>query len=226
MALAGLWPLTECHIEGPFELGQIARLLPITLQHLHVAVRPVKYGAPEFSNGDQICLSMYQRFSSLRVLHVELHESEEYLGNSKNSTFELDCPFPSLIDLHLSPWPVYYDGTLSDLVPGLRRAALVSDTGAQEFAGLPQIDYLGLVLIQQTRRGVVHFVVKADSHLRRLTLLADTEATLDIRLHKADFLYDCSSIDKAWFMSNAGTPGLDHTLPKHFHSLPFPLQHF
>ena len=64
LMLAGLWPLIACSIDGPFDLYQIAGLLPHTLHHLHDQL-DADYGLDKGYQIIDICI--FQRLLDLRA---------------------------------------------------------------------------------------------------------------------------------------------------------------
>ncbi len=138
LMLAGLWPLKACSIDGPFDLYQIAGLLPHTLHHLHVQVDI------DYRQYHKIDIGIFQRFRSLRSLHLSAPESVKVAG------FQMQSPMvlPNLRHLHLSPWPFKDSGTLANSLPQLTHAALhIEATDFKQYVKLPHIEYLGVQLV-------------------------------------------------------------------------------
>ena len=144
LMLAGLWPLKACRIEGPFDVCQIAGLLPQTLHHLHV----------DFDlyhrDFDKIDNCFFQRFRSLRSLHLTAEE-----GQGASFQMHPSMALPNLRHLHLSPWPFQDNGMLADSLPQLTHAALhVHALELEQYVKLPHIDYLSLQLVSSGNEAV------------------------------------------------------------------------
>ena len=132
--LAGLWPLKACCIDGPFDVYQIAGLLPQTLHHLHVEL--------DFYHRDydKIDICIFQRFGSLRSLHLRAEQ-----GQRANFQMQSSMALPNLRHLHLSPWPFKDNNMLANSLPQLTHAALhVHANEFEEYVKLPHINYLSL----------------------------------------------------------------------------------
>lgn len=71
LTLAGLWHLETCELQGPFDLGQVALLLPTSLQHLHVVLDPTcTFQIYDEGTWHPAQLSAFQRFPRLQMLHL------------------------------------------------------------------------------------------------------------------------------------------------------------
>ena len=183
LRLAGLWPLTACSIDGPFNLYQVAGLLPHTLHHLHVQVDIEHRNYHSVGIG----IGIFQCFRSLRSLHLSAFE---YV---RAADFQMQSPMvlPNLRHLHLSPWPFKHSGTLADSFPLLTHAALhIHATAFAQYVKLPHIEYLGLK-IGRLGNEAVHMNVKvdADSHLNCLVLSVPENVKLDVSLDKPNLMY-------------------------------------
>ncbi|DBA83203.1 TPA: hypothetical protein ACH3X2_006719 [Trebouxia sp. C0005] len=212
LMLAGLWPLKACSIGGPSDLYQIAVLLPDTLHHLHVQLAA---GHRDYHRVD-ICI--FQRFRSLRSLHLRAAEKGQVAGFHMH----LHIVLPNLRHLHLSPSPFKDNGLLANSLPQLTHAALhIEATDFKHYVTLPQIEYLAVQLVNSGNE-VVHVMVRvnANSHLKSLILDTPENVKLDFCLDKPDLLY--------WLRGSGGIRNVCsqtnlnrlYQLPKHFH-LPF-----
>jgi len=216
LTLAGLWPLKACSIDGPFDVYQIAGLLPQTLHHLHVTVDTAH------RHYDRIEICVCKRFRSLRSLHLSAAERGPIAGIQMRSPMAL----PNLQHLHLSPWPLKDIGMLADSLPQLTHAALhVHATDVNQFVKLPYIEYLDLRLISLGNEAVqVKVKVDADSCLNCLVLSLSENVKVDLCLDKSDLLHafrgTCTTSDICFVCSPAGL-GLNrvYQLPKHFIAL-------
>ncbi len=63
VAFAGLWPLTNIALGGPFMLTQVVLLLPTTLQTLRATVNPRQ--ELDSDGGGNISLAHFKRLKSL-----------------------------------------------------------------------------------------------------------------------------------------------------------------
>ena len=128
--------------------------------------------------------------------------------------FEIDTALPNLQCLHVSPFTTTYYDNLAQLLPNLTHAALVArDHDAQELADLHYIQCLCLALID-IGNDLVSFVVKADSSLRELRMVATLRVTINIQVQKSDLCYECYG--NRWTISNAATQGVACKVPKDF----------
>ncbi len=213
LTLAGLWPLKACSIEGPFDVGQIAGLLPHTLHHLHVQVDIEHRNYHSVGIG----IGIFQRFRSLRSLHLSAFE---YV---RAADFQMQSPMvlPNLRHLHLSPWPFKHSGTLADSFPLLTHAALhIHATAFAQYVKLPHIEYLGLK-IGRLGKEAVHMNVKvdADSHLNCLVLSVPDYVKLDVSLDKPNLMYRIRGSGGTTCVCSPANLQRVYQLPKHFRTL-------
>ncbi len=210
IAFAGLWPLSHTTLDGPFKLTQIVLLLPTTLQSLHARLGcSQEYDDEDYDDDDGISLALFKNFGSLRSLHLETVSPA-----SQYRMFEIDTALPNLQCLHVSPFTTTYYDNLAQLLPNLTHAALVvRDNDAQELADLHCIQCLCLALID-VGNDLVSFVVKADSSLRELRMVATLSVTINIQVQKSDLCYECYG--NRWTISNAATQGVACKVPKDF----------
>ncbi len=209
LMLAGLWPLQACSISG--HLDQIVGLLPHTLHHLHVQV---DIDHREYHTID---IGIFQRFKSLRSLHLSTPESDKVAGFQMQSHMVL----PNLRHLHLSPWPFKNHGTLADSLPLLTHAALhIEATDVKQYVKLPQIEYLGVQLVN-LGNDVVHMRVRvnAESHLNCLVLSTPENVKVDFCLDKPDLLYRLRSSGGIRNVCSPTNLKRVYQLPKHFVAL-------
>ncbi len=210
LRLAGLWPLTACSIDGPFDLYQVAGLLPQTLHHLRVQVDI------DHRQYDIIDMGIFQRFGSLHSLHLSAPESVEV------ADFQMQSPMvlPNLRHLHLSPWPFKGNGTLLTSLPQLTHAALHIEANSNTM--LPRLEYLGVQLVNSGNK-VVHMTVRirAESHLKCLVLSAPENVKVDVCLDKPDLLYRLQICGSGGIHNVCSPTNLDrvYQLPKHFTAL-------
>ena len=174
VAFAGLWPLTNIVLGGPFLLKQIVLLLPTTLQSLRATVDSCQELVSD--GGGIISLALFKRLKSLRGLYLNFE------GNaSQEKAFELDAALPNLHSLHLSPCiTTCYKDSVGGLLPSLTHAAfVVRNCDAEKFADLPCVQclFLGLIKADDSH---VSFVVKANSHLEKLRMYASSGVTIVI----------------------------------------------
>ena len=140
LMLCGFWPLVSCRVNCLFDLGQVSKLLPITIQHLHISVHL------ELAGGCSLNLSDFQHFTDLRYLHLDRHDRlaigkcKVYLGNSK--------PFQRLESLQLAEFLFDDQGqdNAGHLFPKLRHAALTVTCASTQKSIMrwPCIEYLEL----------------------------------------------------------------------------------
>ncbi len=215
LMLAGLWPLKACRIEGTFDVYQIAGLLPQTLHHLHVELDLYH------RDFDKIDICIFQRFRSLRSLHLSAEE-----GQGASFLMQSSMALPNLRHLHLSPWPLKDNGMLADSFPQLTHAALhVHAIELEQYVMLPHIDYLSLQLVSLTNEAVqVKVKVDADSHLNCLVLSVPENVKVDLCLDKPDLLFaiHSTSTASAHGISSVCSPAnlkRVYQLPKHFTTL-------
>ncbi len=211
--LAGLWPLKACRIEGPFDVGQIAGLLPHTLHHLHVQVDIEHRNCHSVGIG----IGIFQRFRNLRSLHLSAFE---YVTAA---AFRMQSPMvlPNLRYLHLLPWPFKHNCTLADSFPLLTHAALhVHATAFIQYVKLPHIEYLGVKIGRLGNEGV-HMNVKvgADSHLNCLVLSVPENVKLDVSLDKPNLIYRISGSGGTTCVCSPANLQRVYQLPKHFRAL-------
>jgi len=180
LTLAVLWPLKACSVSGPIHVYQIAGLLPQTLHHLHVKVDA------DHQDYHKIDICIFQRFRSLRLLHLSAAERGPIAGIHMRSPMVL----PNLRHLHLS-WPFKHNGTLADSFPLLSHAALhVHATAFKQYVKLPHIEYLDLQLVNLENEAVqVKVKVDADSHLSCLVLSVPENVKVDLCLDKPNLMY-------------------------------------
>ena len=214
LTLAGLWPLKACRIDGPFYVGQIAGLLPHTLHHLHVLV---DIDHREY-HGIGIGISIFQRFRSLRSLHLRTSESVVSVAD-----FQMQSPMvlPNLRHLHLSPWPFKHNGTLAHSFQLLTHAALhVYATGFEQYVKLPHIEYLALKIVKLGNEAVhMNVKVNADSHLSCLVLSVSENVKLDLCVEKASLMYGIRGSGGTTRVCSPANLQRVYQLPKHFHAL-------
>ncbi len=215
VAFAGLWPLTDIVLGGPFMLTQVVLLLPTTLQTLRATRNPRQ--ELDSDGGGNISLAHFKRLKSLRVLILNFEGRA-----SQEKAFELDAVLPNLHCLHVSPCTTTcYIDSVAGLLPNLTHAAfVVRNCDAEKFADLPCIECLSLNFIKVDDNDV-SFVVKADSHLQMLRMRASSGVTVVIVSHKSDLLFDCGGLGKVSAVSKAGTQEVVCRAPKDFQPLSF-----
>lgn len=214
LAFAGLWPLTRTTLDGPFQLTQTALLIPTTLESLHARV-DCKQECDDDDDGT-IYSSQYERFGSLRSLHLETVSPASHIR-----FFEVDTALPNLQCLHVSPsFTTCYDH-LAQLLPNLTHAAVIvlgpDYQLLQDFADLHCIRYLCLGFIErQNDSRQVSFVVQADCSLHELQMVV-AGVIMDIKVQKSDLCHDCRG--DRWAISKAATQGNACTVPTDFQPL-------
>jgi len=211
LTLAGLWPLKACSIDGPFDVYQIAGLLPQTLHHLHVKVDA------DHRDYHKIDICIFQRFRSLRLLHLSAAERGPIAGIQMRFPMAL----PNLRHLYLSPWPFKDNGMLANSLPQLTHAALhVHATDFQKYVKLPHIEYLGRQLVNLRNEAVQMKVkVAADSHLNCLVLSVPENVKLDLCLDKSDLLYQIRGSGGIRYVCSPAYLTRVYQIPKHFNVL-------
>ena len=213
LVFAGLWPITTCDLAGPFDLIAIVHLLPPSLQHLHVIV-----DSSRSRNGD---LSMFQRFPDLQSLHLiadDAKPSNPPLGFG----FDSISPLCSLRHLHLSQWRFHTRllrgsaALMTPCLPSLTHAAVhVHSDDAAEFAKLPHLEYLSMVLLGPVQSDA-ELKVKAGSPLYWLRLCVSEACKVQVCLQKRDILYELASFSGLRSVTAVGFRRHLHALPKDF----------
>ena len=197
VAFAGLWPLTNIALCGPFILTQVVLLLPTTLQSLCATVNPRR--EVDSDGGGNILLARFKRLKSLRILKLN------FVGHaSQEKAFELDAALPNLHYLHVSRYTTTcFSDSVAGLLPNLTHAAfVVRNCDAEKFADLPCIQSLCLCLVKADNSDV-SFVVKADSPLQKLIMHASSGVTIAIVSHKSNLLPVCGGLGKISAVSKA-----------------------
>ena len=214
IAFAGLWPLMRTTLDGPFDLTQIVLLLPTTLQSLHATVNCSLHD----EYGNCIRLSLFEGLISLQSLHLEF---EGFAG--EDMFVNIDVHLPNLQRLHVSPWFTVWDNdSICELLPNLTHIAVILGADeAQGCADLPRIQHLCLGLVETHSNDVYPFLVKANSPLLELRMLAFSTVKMRIEIQKPALSYDCRASHSGWAVSNAGTQKAVCKPPTDFQSLSF-----
>ena len=214
IAFAGMWPLTSIRLHGPFKLTQVVLLLPTTLQSLHATVNCSLHD----EYGNCIRLSLFEGLISLQSLHLEF---EGFAG--EDMFVNIDVDLPNLQRLHVSPWFTVWDNdSICELLPNLTHIAVILGADeAQGCADLPRIQHLCLGLVETHSNDVYPFLVKANSPLLELRMLAFSTVKMRIEIQKPALSYDCRASHSGWAVSNAGTQKAVCKLPTDFQSLSF-----
>ena len=185
LAMAGLWPLLGCWITGFCDVYSIAKLLPISVEWLHLYV---DYIHPDHSG--LICLSTFNNLTNLHSLKIRLSNTGEGSMDEGDryitSRFWLDrnAKLFKLQHLHLYPstFSVQDPQSVAQRLPQITHlAAHVPASFTQMFVDLPVINYLGLKLSSSWYSGIplngqapeiskVSVVVRACSAVQRLRL--------------------------------------------------------
>lgn len=218
LMLAGLWPLQVCKVDGPFELEQVALLLPPTLQYFEAEIDPERHYSSEVDIG------IFQRFAHLDSLHLHaivIGPGEE--GEPTGYTLYSRTPLLKLKHLHLSPWPFNDNGKLATFLPSMTHAALhVHASDLQQYVKLQGIEYLSLQLVNcEFEAAQVQVEVMAESSLDCFVLSAPENVKVDICLKKSGLLFDFRGSSGIRSVCSPGNLGRQHQLPKHFRGLRF-----
>ena len=172
-------PLNKCHIAGPISIAHTVRLLPDTVQQLHLQTTHQELSA--FSR-----LSIFTKFEDLQALAMYPRKARN--RNSAHS-FLLDCRLPVLQNLTLDPAVLRQKPGMSfkKCLPRIQNVAVhVPSHAASSCLQLPSLKYLRLILHDNDPEPVANIDsclrVPAACSLEELSLvqMCHTEMHVDI----------------------------------------------